>query len=261
MLFLPGVKRVRVSRVRIWVIPARWVYSPLLALFVAVAIWSGTRPAEPEVARLLANGQQTLQHRAIGVDAGHGGPDPGASADGAVEKQIVLDIALRLEKLLQQVGARPYLTRRMDDRFVDDLPIPLDKVKGLDHRAELINQTEAEVFLSVHANSFPSPRWSGAQVFYQSGSAEGKRLAEAIQTELVRLLGPNQRRALGGDFRVLRQSKVPAVIVEVGFLSNPEERARLQDPEYRQRVAEAILAGLIRYYRGILSPPAAGQLR
>lgn len=198
-----------------------------------------------------------LRQRTIAVDPGHGGPDPGAKGGGLVEKNLVLDIALRLEALLKQAGAEPLLTRSDDDQFTDGTPITESKREELSHRAEIANQANAHVFLSVHANAFPESRWHGAQVFYQRGSEQGRRLAEAIQAELVRMLPPNKRRALAGDFRVLRESKMPAVIVEVGFLSNPQEAAKLADPEYRQRMAEAIFSGLIRYYRGIPSPPAA----
>lgn len=229
---------------------------PFLLLFAAASLRALHWQQQARPAMLMAHAD-VLRQRTIAVDPGHGGPDPGAKGGGLVEKNLVLDIALRLEALLKQAGAEPLLTRSDDDQFTDGTPITESKREELSHRAEIANQANAHVFLSVHANAFPESRWHGAQVFYQRGSAEGRRLAEAIQAELVRMLPPNKRRALAGDFRVLRESKMPAVIVEVGFLSNPQEAAKLADHEYRQRMAEAIFSGLIRYYRGIPSPPAA----
>ncbi|MBE3577503.1 MAG: N-acetylmuramoyl-L-alanine amidase [Limnochordales bacterium] len=238
------------------VIHKRLLYLPFLLLFAAVSLYAMRWQQAMRTATLMADAG-VLRQRTIAVDPGHGGPDPGAKRGGLVEKDVVLDIALRLERLLLQAGAEPLLTRRSDDEFTDGERISGNKKKELSHRAEMANRINAQIFLSVHANAFPESKWHGAQVFYQRGSEEGRRLAEAIQAELVRMLPPNRRRALAGDFRVLRETKMPAVIVEVGFLSNPQEAARLADPNYRQRLAEAIFSGLIRYYRGIPSPPAA----
>lgn len=233
----------------------RQVYLPFLLTLAIASVYALSR--QYSVPAMLVAQADVLQQRVIAVDPGHGGPDPGARRGGLVEKELVLDIAFRLEKLLKEAGAEPLLTRRTDDELADGHQITTDKGDELSRRAEIANRANAQIFLSVHANAFPEERWFGAQVFYQRGSVEGKRLAEAIQAELVRLLPPNRRRALAGDFRVLREAKMPAVIVEVGFLSNPQEAARLADPGYRQRLAEAVFSGLIRYYRGLPSPPAA----
>ncbi|NLJ81468.1 MAG: N-acetylmuramoyl-L-alanine amidase CwlD, partial [Firmicutes bacterium] len=95
---------------------------------------------------------------------------------------------------------------------------------------------------------FPSPIWSGAQTFYFEGQEEGENLARALQTELVKNLGPNHRLARPGNYRVLRDTTMPAALVEVGFLSNPREARLLAEESYQRKVAAAIFAGILRYY-------------
>lgn len=183
------------------------------------------------------------------VDPGHGGPDPGAvGVSGTLEKEIVLAVSRELAQYLTRSGIRTVLTRDRDARLVDESGSMRNRrVEDLNLRARLAQEVGATLLVSVHANSFPSPRWSGAQTFYQSGEEESRRLAEAIQAQLVRRLPPNRRAARPADYRILRESPMPAVVVEVGFLSNPQEEALLRDPAYRGRVAEAIFHGIMDY--------------
>lgn len=95
------------------------------------------------------------------------------------------------------------------------------KERDLWERVRLANKQDGDVYISIHVNSFPQSIWSGAQTFYQEGEEESKRLAVAVQTQLALRLGPNRRKAKAADYRVLRSTKMPAVIVEVGFISNP----------------------------------------
>ena len=104
------------------------------------------------------------------------------------------------------------------------------------------------MYISIHANFFPSPQWSGAQTFYDENQPESERLAKAIQAALVERWGPNKRLAKAGNYRVLRDTSMPAALVEVGFLSNPREAELLADPEYQTKVAEAIFVGLCTYF-------------
>ena len=117
------------------------------------------------------------------------------------------------------------------------------KRQDLIERAEIANRSQADIFVSIHCNSFPQSIWSGAQTFYYPGREESRILAVAIQTELVRRLGPNRRQANTGDYRVLKEAKMPAVVVEAGFLSNPQEGRLLADADYQKRVADAIFWG------------------
>ena len=125
------------------------------------------------------------------------------------------------------------------------------KRQDLMGRVNLANKAEADLFISIHCNSFPQSIWSGAQTFYYSGQHESKQLALAIQSELVKRLGPNRRQANAGDYRVLKDTRMPAVMVEVGFLSNPKEARLLADPNYQEKMANAIYYGILRYYQSV----------
>jgi len=122
------------------------------------------------------------------------------------------------------------------------------KRQDLERRVFVAEEAQADLYISIHANYFPASVWSGAQTFYYENDQASERLAKAIQAELVKRLGPNTRVAKAGNFRVLRDTSMPAALVEVGFLSNPREAELLADAAYQKRVAEAIFAGLYNYY-------------
>ena len=110
------------------------------------------------------------------------------------------------------------------------------------------NRSGADLLLSIHVNSFPQSIWSGAQCFYYAGNPESKELANAIQDELAARLGPNRRRPVAADYLILKATRMPAVTVEVGFISNPREERLLADAAYREQLAEAIFAGAVAYF-------------
>lgn len=192
---------------------------------------------------------ELLSGRTVVIDPGHGGPDPGCTQGGLTEKDLTLDIARRVADRFRRAAMVPVLTRNADSDLseLSLLDLRARKRDDLRHRAELAVQHRAELLVSIHANSFPSALWSGAQVFYQSGSAAGERLARALQDTLVAGLGPNPRREKEADFYLLARVKVPAAVVEVGFLSNPREAQLLSDPAYRDRVADAVFQGVVKY--------------
>jgi N-acetylmuramoyl-L-alanine amidase len=174
----------------------------------------------------------------IAVDAGHGGPDKGAwfPDTGLVEKDINLHVAKTLGQYLAAEGAAVLLLRE-DDTFVQ-----------LGDRALQANRAKARVFVSIHVNRFPADTTCcGAQVFYQRGSAEGQRLAKLVQEQLRVLDSTNKRQAVTGDYKVLRESQMAAILVEMGFATNARDRRLIMDPTYRRGVAAAIRDGLIRY--------------
>ncbi len=186
------------------------------------------------------------------IDPGHGGPDGGAKGvSGTIEKDLTLDIALRLKRVLGMVGVQSVMTRTDDSDLARDgvSKIASRKREDLAARAEIGNSTEASVFISIHANSFPESKWSGAQTFYYPGDEESKVLASFIQEALVRELGPNNRKEMAADLYLLRNIQKPAVIIEVGFLSNPEEERLLSYEEYREDIALAIRKGLEAYFQ------------
>lgn len=180
----------------------------------------------------------------VAVDPGHGGEDGGVTHGGVKEKDVNLAVGLLLRDRLQVLGARVVMTREADEDYA------LDQRSSLNVRLYRAVQGEARVFVSIHANSFRDPSQWGAQTFYHPGSAEGRRLALLVQEELVRLEPGNYREALAADYYVLRNSRMPAVLVEVGFLSNPGDRGKLVDPAYQARLAEAIARGVRRFVAG-----------
>jgi N-acetylmuramoyl-L-alanine amidase len=122
------------------------------------------------------------------------------------------------------------------------------KLRDLRYRTGLANKSGAELFLSIHANSFPQTIYYGAQTFFNVKDPQSKKLAYAIQYYLVKDLGPNKRRPKTGNFLVLNDTRMPGVTIEIGFLSNPSEADLLNDPQYRERVAAAIYRGVIAYF-------------
>ena len=188
---------------------------------------------------------QPLRGKIIAVDAGHGGADPGAvGVTGVVEKEINLILAEKLKTQLEAKGAVVIMTRSADRVFSDI------KKEELEHRAELVKKSKAELFLSLQCNAVPNSELHGAQTFYHPDSEQGKNLAEAIQKRFKTKLKNTDREALTLDSAyIMRLLDIPAVMVEVGFLSNPEEGALLKDDDYREKVIAAIYGGIYDYYK------------
>jgi N-acetylmuramoyl-L-alanine amidase len=189
--------------------------------------------------------------RVIAVDAGHGGIDPGASWYGYEEKDITLAISKKLVRYLQQSGAEVVNLRSGDDDLCSDNfkgKIRERKRRDLALRVEKAKSAKADLFISIHTNADLNPRWSGAQTFYKAGQEESKHTAIAIQDELIRILGNNNREAKTGSYYILDKASMPVVIVEVGFLSNSREARLLASNEYQEKIAYAICSGIIKSY-------------
>jgi N-acetylmuramoyl-L-alanine amidase len=185
-----------------------------------------------------------LAGRTIALDPGHGGIDSGAThrESSLTEKEITLDVARRLGRLVRQAGGRAILTRT--DDWESDLP---DRAE-LRRRAALAEQGRAELLLSLHVDAHSDSACEYGQAFYYPSSAEGRRLAEALQAELLRLRPGNYRRAGAAELFLLQCAGIPTVLVELGFLSHREERRLLNSEAYRERLAEALLRGLAAYF-------------
>lgn len=192
-----------------------------------------------------------LSGHVIAIDAGHGGPDGGAvSKSGIVEKDITLKVALILRDYLQESGALVVMTRETDRDLAEEGTKGYSKRKTQDlmQRVHLIKEKQADTLVSIHLNAIPSPKWSGAQTFYHPSLEESRALATSIQEEIIRNLKnttrlPKQRE----DIYILKASGIPAAMVEIGFLSNPEEAALLADEKYQRKMAEAIYRGVLKY--------------
>ncbi|MBB6675090.1 N-acetylmuramoyl-L-alanine amidase CwlD [Cohnella nanjingensis] len=195
-----------------------------------------------------------LAGKVIALDAGHGGVDGGAvSRDGVIEKDINMAIVLYLRDYLQQAGALVILTREGDHDLAspDQKGYAKRKTEDLKKRAETIQSKKADLTVTIHMNSVPSAKWSGAQTFYYAGNPDSSRLATLIQNEIRETLANTSRVALEkDDVYLLKTLPMPTALVEVGFLSHPEEAKLLAGEEYQKKVAAALYRGILRYGAG-----------
>jgi N-acetylmuramoyl-L-alanine amidase len=192
-----------------------------------------------------------LSGKIIYLDPGHGGPDGGAGDEEVVEKDIALSVALKLRDYLQEQGALVLLTRETDTDLADEETRGYSrrKVEDLQKRLQLINESDASLYLSIHLNAIPSSRWSGAQTFYYPRYKENRRIATFIQEELrVSLENTDRLAKVINNVYLIKNAKKPGALVEIGFLSNPEEKRNLMNDRYQDKVAEAIYRGVLRYF-------------
>lgn len=188
------------------------------------------------------------------VDPGHGGIDGGAlSKNGTLEKDINLAISLKLREVLIKEGYCVAMTRDEDVGLYDKgKTVREKKIQDLSKRVKLKEESNCNLFISIHQNMFPQSKYYGSQVWH-SDDEESKKLAYSIQQALKQNIDPNNKRvpkAAGDDYRILREnSNVPSVIVECGFLSNPNEEELLKSESYQQKLAEAITKGINEYYK------------
>jgi N-acetylmuramoyl-L-alanine amidase len=181
----------------------------------------------------------------IVIDAGHGGKDLGTNSKTLhyEEKALTLETAFMLEHYLQKMGYRTVLTRS------EDVFIPLSK------RAGIANDLRSRLFVSMHYNSAPSKDASGIEVFYylsdtnKKRTIESKNLGDHVLREVTGATGAKSRGVKHGDFAVIRETKMPAILVESGFLTNPEERQRILQRPYMQRLARGVAKGVDDYLK------------
>ena len=196
-----------------------------------------------------------LENKVIVLDAGHGGFDAGASTGTGenflAEKEINLDVALFLRDYLEQSGAKVLLTRTEDESTEDATAKgKAAKKSDLQNRKSLGADNHADAFISIHMNRFSDPKVHGTQVFYGATPESGKRLGESIQQGFAEILGEESSRMIkkaDGIF-ILNDTKIPSVLVECGFLSNPQEAELLRQKDYRKKLAYGIYVGLARFF-------------
>lgn len=189
-----------------------------------------------------------MSGKVIIVDPGHGGFDPGKPGiTGLDEKHLNLKIALMLRNYLERAGAMVIMTRTSDDD-VDGMDGVKHKSKDMKERKKL--SEEGEILVSIHQNSFTQSSVKGAQTFFNGKSEEGKALAKSIQAQIKEGVDSSNRRVAKSNtnYYVLKATQIPAVIVECGFLTNPEEEKKLNQEEYQDLIARNIYLGIIRYY-------------
>lgn len=250
------------DKVELW-IHYRHIQKALIALGL-VGLLAGLAFYEVPAERASKYWSLPLAGQTIVLDAGHGGPDGGAvSEQGTIEKDINLAVSLYLRDYLQQAGAIVVMTREEDQDLADPdtKGYKKRKTEDLKQRVRFIEEQQARVFISIHMNSIPSPRWRGAQTFYYPNHGDSVTLADLIQEELRRNLENTDRVAKQSDKSVyiLEAVKIPSALVEVGFLSNPEEASLLGSESYQRKVAASIYQGILRYTSGERSGTSAQQ--
>lgn len=208
----------------------------------------------PDISARRENGARTAtgaEAWTVILDAGHGGEDGGAvSADGLQEKAVNLDLTLRIRDFLTENGVRVALTRDSDVLLYDRNTDYRGRKKALDLRArrEIAEQIPGGVFVSIHMNAFPQKQVHGLQVWYSPNHAASALLAGAVQEEVRTRLQPENNRKTkqaGSNIYLLHHLRIPAVLVECGFLSNPDEAALLATESYREQLAQAIGLGIL----------------
>ena len=186
-----------------------------------------------------------LVGKVIILDAGHGGKDKGTSVNGIYESDINLSIVKTLKNELNKHGVDVMLTRDNDY----DLSSPdasRRKKSDFDNRIDLINESGADLYLSIHINYLSDSRYYGAQVFYTNGNNE---IAKSIQDIFISNLdSPLKERKLNEDIYMYKKLVVPGVLIECGFLSNDSERSLLISVDYQKKIVDSIVDGLLRYY-------------
>ena len=183
----------------------------------------------------------------IVIDAGHGGRDGGAVGyDGTLEKELNLKIGTKLAELLRISGYNVVMTRSEDVMLTTDDTGGSSKMRDLKKRLEIASSYPDAVAVSIHCNKFPLESCKGLQVYCSEGDT-AKRLAESIQESVKAALQPENHRAVkeaDSSIYLLARAKTPSVLIECGFLSNPEECEKLKDPEYQKALALAVLKGI-----------------
>ena len=183
------------------------------------------------------------------IDAGHGGMDSGASYEDVYEKELNLSLALMLGDMLKSSGYEVIQTRT-EDIMLGNGTKGSKKMQDLKERVDLANSTDNAIFVSIHMNKFSQEKYSGLQVFYSPNNQSSALLAEKIQSNIKSILQSNNNREIkesGSNIFLLDNIDNPAVLVECGFLSNPDERTKLSTEEYRKELASVIYASVVEF--------------
>jgi N-acetylmuramoyl-L-alanine amidase len=223
----------------------------IMALILSVLAGGGKYVYEKRATKInkdIPGWSWILGGKTVFIDAGHGGVDPGAvGVNKTLEKDINLQISKRIQVLFTQAGSNVIMLREDDRDFGTSDKLLQRKREDLAYRIQKATDTNADIYLSIHANSFPDHSQYGAQVFYHPDSQDGKKLAESIQASLNKVAGKKRVAKSNQSYFVLKNTDMVAVTIEVGFLSNAEEEKKLNQPDYQQRLAMAIFEGVGNY--------------
>lgn len=179
-----------------------------------------------------------LQNKIIVVDPGHGGRNPGAiGISGLYESEVNYDVAVRVNEMLRDAGAYTIMTRESNED------------PSLLERTELSNDNRADLFISIHADAHPKESTRGSTVYgHYNATEENWALAWYVHDEIIKLTGLESKGLRAADFVVLRETKAPAILIEMAYLTNPEDESLLKNEEFRQKMAQGIFNGILRYF-------------
>ena len=225
-----------------------WKLVPLYAIVImgglAIALWGS------DAVNVMVNNTPVAGRTCIVIDAGHGGIDGGAtSCTGVLESQLNLEISLRLNDLLNFLGYKTEMIRTTDTSiYTEGNTIAAQKVSDLKQRVKLVNSLDDALLISIHQNTFTDSKYAGAQVFYAKDDIS-KALASTVQNRLIEILNPqSNRKSKSSDGIYLMQNITkPGILIECGFLTNPQEEALLRSKEYQQKLT-CVLATCISDY-------------
>ena len=227
---------------------ARWKWGLFYCVIVCATIL-GTQLGSKVVSAMAEHKSATNQY-CIVIDPGHGGEDGGAvSISNLPESGYNLSIALRLQDLLHLLGYQTKMIRSEDvSVYTKGETISQKKTSDLQERVRIVNETDGAVLLSIHQNHFPDPVYHGAQVFY-AATAGSEVLAEQMQNLFRTTINPGSRRQIKKAEKVYLMSRVhcPAVLIECGFLSNPQEEYALRNPEYQRNLSSVIAVAVVQF--------------
>lgn len=223
----------------------------IISLILVVVSVIEIRTASEDVIKLMP-----ITNKTIIVDAGHGGIDPGSMTDdeSIKEKDVNLKITKKVKELLEASGASVILTRNDDTSLYTEEEGKTIRQKyneNLRNRKKIIQESSADMFISIHLNKFPqSSKYYGAQTFYPTGKDDDKQLATNIQSELKRVVDNTNNREIkpNNDLYLIKDNEIPSTLIECGFLSNEKEAKLLNDEEYQDQIAWAIYVGIQRYF-------------
>lgn len=186
-----------------------------------------------------------LKGKTIYLDPGHGGVDNGTSYNDLLEDELNLKICYELKVKLENLGAKVYMTR-YDDYDLSNNDVVFRKKSDLFNRAKIINESNSDMYISIHLNYYNSSKWSGVQVFYDDINSNNKLLAQNIQDKYN-----NGRKIMKNNNGYMYSliNNVPGVLVELGFISNKEDRNILLDDNKRSDMLDRLVQGIISYYK------------
>ena len=225
----------------------------LTSIFICLSIIAISLYEQQNKANNIETVTLPVSNKVIVIDAGHGIPDEGAeSQNGISEAKINLNIALKVQKLLEQSGATVILTRSDENGIydLDSKTLKQKKISDIRNRVKIGNESYADAFVSIHLNKIPQQKYSGWQTFYKSSDENSIKLAKSIQTNLNESIQKeNDRVPMKLDnIYIMKNIEIPITVVECGFLSNVEEEKCLLDEEYQNRLAWGIYCGIMDYF-------------